>query len=95
MQAIHEKLEAAQKASVAQYAELEKQKSKLESDLEDKNNQNIELTKEQKSKSQELQKMTQNIKSLSDQLSSKVAKYNLLNFVTFLRHQYNKIQALM
>ena len=74
MQAIHEKLEAAQKASVAQYAELEKQKSKLESDLEDKNNQNIELTKEQKSKSQELQKMTQNIKSLSDQLSSKVAK---------------------
>merc|ERR1711997_1356876 len=31
MQAIHEKLEAAQKASVAQYAELEKQKSKLES----------------------------------------------------------------
>ena len=89
MQAIHEKLEAAQKASVAQYAELEIQKSKLESDLEDKDNQNIELTKEQKSKSLELQKMTQNIKSLSDQLSSKVAKNILLNFVTFLRHQYN------
>ena len=74
MQANLEKLEAAHKTRVAQYTELEKQKLKLENDIKNKDNQNIELTKEQKSKSQEIQKMTQNIKSLNDQLSSKVAK---------------------
>ena len=74
MQANLEKLEAAHKTSVAQYTELEKQKLTLENDLKNKDNQNIELTKEQKSRSQEIQKLTQNIKSLNDQLSSKVAK---------------------
>ena len=84
MQANLEKLEAAHKTSVAQYTELEKQKLTLENDLKNKDNQNIELTKEQKSRSQEIQKLTQNIKSLNDQLSSKVVKRNLSNFIIFL-----------
>ena len=90
MQANLEKLEAAHKTSVAQQTELEKQKLKLENDIKNKDNQNIELTKEQKSKSQEIQKMTQNIKSLNDQLSSKVAKTIYLIFVRILLNKRGK-----
>ena len=90
MQANLEKLEAAHKTSVAQHTELEKQKLKLENDIKNKDNQNIELTKEQKSKSQEIQKMTQNIKSLNDQLSSKVAKTIYLIFVRILLNKRGK-----
>ena len=72
LQASHEKLEEAHKTSVTEFSELEQKQSKLINDLKEMEKRNEHLTKDQKNKLQEIQNMSQNIKSLNDQLSSKV-----------------------
>ena len=57
---------------MAQCEELEKEQTKALAVLKQKESQNSELIKDQKSKSQEIQTLSQTVTSLNDQLASKV-----------------------
>ena len=67
-----ETAENANKASIAQCEELEKKQTKVVAVMKEKESQNSDLIRDHKSKSQEIQTMSQTITSLNDQLASKV-----------------------
>ena len=75
MQGQIEAAENAQKSSVVQCDELKNRQTKLQADLKEKESRNEELLRQQKSKSQEIQTLSQTIASVNGQLTSKVRSY--------------------
>ena len=73
----NEKLQEDEKSSIAKFNELEKNQLKLLNDLKKKENKNIDLLRDQKRRSDEMESMSQNIRKLNEQSLSNVSDMDL------------------
>ena len=64
-------------SNIARFNELEKNQSKLLNDLKKKENQNTDLLRDQKIRSDEMESMSQNISKLNEQSLFNVSDTNL------------------